>query len=93
MSSVIILIRRRQNACCISCACSGTGLQLACTFLFLDHVIIRSPRPCAPQESIDSNKPPGAKGIYWKSMYVCTTMGPSLKISVSQLQSMKSKDE
>ena len=48
---------------------------------------------CTCQESIDSNKPPGAKGIYWKSMYVCTTMGPSLKISVSALQGIKNKDD
>ncbi len=47
----------------------------------------------AVQESIDANKPPGAKGVYWKSMHVCTTMGPSLRINVSQLQSIKSKQE
>ena len=46
-----------------------------------------------PQESIDSNKPSGAKGVYWKSMYVCTTMGPALRISVSSLQGMKSKSD
>lgn len=46
----------------------------------------------AVQESIDSNKPPGAKGIYWRSMYVCTTMGPSLKISISALQAIKNKE-
>eukprot|EP00195_Chlamydomonas_chlamydogama_P011248 CAMPEP_0202896454 /NCGR_PEP_ID=MMETSP1392-20130828/5455_1 /ASSEMBLY_ACC=CAM_ASM_000868 /TAXON_ID=225041 /ORGANISM="Chlamydomonas chlamydogama, Strain SAG 11-48b" /LENGTH=303 /DNA_ID=CAMNT_0049581821 /DNA_START=61 /DNA_END=972 /DNA_ORIENTATION=- len=47
----------------------------------------------AIQESIDANKPPGAKGVYWKSMYVCTTMGPSQRISISALQGMKSKQE
>lgn len=45
------------------------------------------------QDSIDANKPPGAKGVYWKSMYVCTTMGPSVRIAVSALQGMKSKGE
>ncbi|PNW86496.1 hypothetical protein CHLRE_02g088900v5 [Chlamydomonas reinhardtii] len=47
----------------------------------------------AVQESIDANKPPGAKGVYWKSMYVCTTMGPSLRIGVSALQNTKGKAE
>ena len=46
-----------------------------------------------PQVSIDSNKPPGAKGVYWKSMYVCTTMGPSVRVSVSALQGLKDKNE
>lgn len=45
----------------------------------------------AVQESIDSNRPPGAKGTYWKSMYICTTMGPSLKINISALAAIKSK--
>jgi hypothetical protein len=40
---------------------------------------------CVLQESVDANKPPGAKGTYWKTMHVCTTMGPSLRLSVSQV--------
>jgi large subunit ribosomal protein L1 len=47
----------------------------------------------AVQDAVDANKPPGAKGVYWKSLYVCTTMGPSIRVSVSQLQAIKSKAE
>jgi large subunit ribosomal protein L1 len=45
------------------------------------------------QESIDANKPPGAKGVYWKSMFVCTTMGPSVRVSVPALAAIKSKQD
>lgn len=45
------------------------------------------------QESIDANKPPGAKGVYWKSMFVCTTMGPSVRVSVPALSAIKSKQD
>lgn len=43
----------------------------------------------AVQEAVDANKPPGAKGVYWKSLHICTTMGPSLRLSVSGLQAIK----
>ncbi len=38
------------------------------------------------QESIDKNKPSGAKGKYWKSLYVTSTMGPSVQIEISAVQ-------
>ena len=38
------------------------------------------------QESIDKNKPSGAKGKYWKSFYVTSTMGPSIQVDINALQ-------
>ena len=38
------------------------------------------------QESIDKNKPSGAKGKYWKSLYVTSTMGPSVQVDINSLQ-------
>ena len=38
------------------------------------------------QESIDKNKPSGAKGKYWRSVYVTSTMGPSIQLDISALQ-------
>lgn len=40
----------------------------------------------ALQETIDRNKPSGAKGRYWKSLYVTSTMGPSVEVDISALQ-------
>jgi large subunit ribosomal protein L1 len=38
------------------------------------------------QETIDRNNPSGAKGRYWKSLYVTSTMGPSVEVDFSALQ-------
>ena len=35
------------------------------------------------KESIEKNRPSGAKGKYWKSVYISTTMSPSLPIDVN----------
>ena len=43
----------------------------------------------ALQETIDRNKPSGAKGRYWKSLYITSTMGPSVAVDVSALQDIK----
>ena len=43
----------------------------------------------ALQETIDRNKPSGAKGRYWRSLYVTSTMGPSVEVDVTALQDLK----
>nr|QUE29970.1 ribosomal protein L1 [Erythrocladia irregularis] len=37
----------------------------------------------AIENSINKNKPSGAKGKYWKSFYICSTMSPSIQIDIS----------
>ncbi|MFN9546978.1 MAG: 50S ribosomal protein L1 [Cyanobacteriota bacterium] len=43
----------------------------------------------ALQETIDRNKPSGAKGRYWRSLYITSTMGPSVQVDVTALQDIK----
>jgi len=43
----------------------------------------------ALQECIDRNRPSGAKGRYWRSLYVSATMGPSIEIDTSTLRDLK----
>jgi len=38
------------------------------------------------QETIDKNKPSGAKGKYWRTLYVTSTMGPSVQVDINSLQ-------
>ncbi|WVZ98344.1 hypothetical protein U9M48_043802 [Paspalum notatum var. saurae] len=35
--------------------------------------------------SVERNKPSGAKGIYWKTAYLCSSMGPSIKLNIKEM--------
>ena len=40
----------------------------------------------AIQESIDKNRPSGVKGKYWRSFYICSPMGPSIQLDISDFR-------
>ena len=47
----------------------------------------------ALQECIDRNRPSGAKGRYWRSVYLSASMGPSILLDVTALRDLKVADE
>ncbi|MDX2240390.1 MAG: 50S ribosomal protein L1 [Leptolyngbyaceae cyanobacterium bins.302] len=46
----------------------------------------------ALQETIDRNRPSGAKGRYWRSVYISATMGPSIQVDINALRDLKLDD-
>ena len=43
----------------------------------------------ALQETLDRNRPSGAKGKYWRSVYVAASMGPSIEVDIAALRDYK----
>lgn len=40
------------------------------------------------EETIERNRPSGAKGRYWRSVFVSASMGPSIEVNVSSLRDL-----
>ncbi|MEA5417800.1 50S ribosomal protein L1 [Spirulina sp. CCNP1310] len=43
----------------------------------------------ALQETVDRNRPSGAKGRYWRSIYVAASMGPAIQLDINALRDLK----
>lgn len=43
----------------------------------------------ALQETIDRNRPSGAKGRYWRSIYIAASMGPAIEVDITALRDYK----
>ena len=46
----------------------------------------------ALQECIDRNRPSGAKGRYWRTVAIASTMGPAIRLDVNALRDFKTAD-
>jgi large subunit ribosomal protein L1 len=44
------------------------------------------------QETVDRNRPSGAKGRYWRSIFISSSMGPSINIDISALRDLQLED-
>lgn len=43
----------------------------------------------ALQETLDRNRPSGAKGKYWRSIFVSASMGPGIEVDIGELRDYK----
>ncbi|KAI3448859.1 hypothetical protein Pfo_005524 [Paulownia fortunei] len=43
----------------------------------------------AAVKSVETNKPSGAKGVYWKSAHICSSMGPSIRLNIRDMLDYK----
>ncbi|MGK7929062.1 MAG: 50S ribosomal protein L1 [Spirulina sp.] len=43
----------------------------------------------ALQETVDRHRPSGAKGRYWRSIFVSASMGPSIQVEINTLRDLK----
>ncbi|KAB5541003.1 hypothetical protein DKX38_013977 [Salix brachista] len=43
----------------------------------------------AAVKSVEANKPSGAKGVYWKSAHICSSMGPSIRLNSREMLDYK----
>ena len=37
-------------------------------------------------QSIEQNRPSGVKGKYFKNLFICTTMGPSIQLDLNAFE-------
>ncbi|RVW40772.1 50S ribosomal protein L1, chloroplastic [Vitis vinifera] len=44
----------------------------------------------AAVKSVETNKPAGAKGVYWRSAHICSSMGPSIRLNIREMLDYKS---
>ncbi|PSS24442.1 50S ribosomal protein [Actinidia chinensis var. chinensis] len=43
----------------------------------------------AAVKSVEANKPKGARGIYWKTAHICSSMGPSIRLNIKEMLDSK----
>ena len=46
----------------------------------------------ALQDTVDRNRPSGAKGRFWRGIFVASTMGPSIEVDVNALRDLKATE-